>query len=1792
MKLDLASLLGPFRASPPDRRSPRRSHSLEILEARIAPAGVTVASIVRAGGAAADTAAGSVVFTVTFSEAVTGVDATDFLVHTEGSAHANSVVTVTPAMGPADTYTVTVNNLHGQGDVRLDLVDDDSITGTTSGLLGGTGLKNGSFQGAVYHLLQTFPKVSSITANGPTTTNASSVSWTVTLSAPVTGVDPTDFALLKSGVSADAAVTVTGSGDTYTVTATGVSGAGTLALQLVDDGTIKDIAHGNPLQGTTPPTFTAKTDFATGRRPISVAVADVNGDGHPDLVIASVSDNTVSVLLGTGTGGFGMKTDFTTGTRPVSVAIADVNGDGRPDLLTANYPGGNQDGSVSVLLGNGSGAFAAKTDFATGSGPVLVTVADVNGDGKPDLVTANQGGPTVSVLLGNGSGAFAAKTDFATENNPYSVAVADVNGDGKPDLVTANPNYDTVSVLLGTGSGAFAAKTDFATGAVPRYVAVGDVNGDGKLDLVTANPGNNTVSVLLGDGSGAFAPKSDFTAAGNPNSVAVVDVNGDGKPDLVTANFTYGTVSVLLGDGSGAFGATSDFTAGRHPYTLAVADVNGDGKPDVVTANAGDNTASVLLGAGGVFTGDTFTLPPKVSSIVHSGSANISGHSEDWTVTFNGEVSGVGATDFAVLTTGGAKAGAIKVTPTNSASVYTVTVDGLHGSGDVQLNLVDDDTITSVAGSVPLGGSVAANGSFQGDAVHLLQTFPKVTSITANGPTDTSANSVSWTVTLNEPVTGVDPTDFMLVKGRFVHADADVIVTGSGANYTVTATGVSGAGALVLTLVDDGTIRDVANGNPLQGKTPPSFAAQDFPEMGYDPGVAVLADVNGDGHADLVTAEFNTVSVQLGDGSSGFVARTHFDTGRDAQALAVTDVNGDGLLDVVTANFRSANVSVLLGDGHGGFAPKTDFDAGPAPLALAVGDVNGDGRPDIVTVSGNNSGTVSLLLGDGNGGFVPAPSFATDIAATSVTLADVNGDDRLDVIFTNKSSLSVSVLLADGSGGFAPRTDSSLGFGASSIVVADVNGDGHPDLVAAHRSPASVGVLLGDGHGSFAGRMDFAAGSGPYSLAAGDLNGDGKLDLVIRNFPTSGGGGFSFVLGNGSGGFGSETDLNLSFGAVTAALGDVNGDGLLDVVIPQGNYSGNELLLNTAADPFTGDAFAIHGQTITLDARHPFTFFDSNHDQVTVKLSGLGTGTLHLDGDVLTGADISDIHIANNAAKSTLSIVVKKDKTTGDGRVGLGEVTLDGALLSFSGPAVDFTYGNYAGTGLHATGAVKTITAHSLLAGDIVTGGTATDKLVLNLSGALGPTGDPFLLTTPQTVSLLKAASIGAGHIDAAALTSISVTAGSLAAEVTSVGAIGSITVKGGGVSGELVAAHFGAVTMTGGGFSGSLTSLTSLATLGGTKSLTSLSVTGGDLSGDVNVSGAIGGLTVKGGSLNGDLMAKNFGAVTIAGGGFSGTLTSLFTPAVLGTTKGLTSLSITGGDLAGNVNLSAASGAITVKSGALLGNLTASSFGAVSVTGGLFGGSIFSTTPAATLGTIKALISLSVTAGNLSGLVRVAGASGPITVKGGGFSGELSAASFGAVSVTGGDFSGTLIALTAAATLGRTKALTSLTVTDGNLTGDIRLLGASGAITVKAKPLVNAGDLSGTSIVASAIASLSVGRDFISSIVLAGADLGADYSFGGGDDTFAAGTIGAVKIGRYASGAGSIIGAGFSNADGILKNGDDAIIGGVASYVASLTVSGTAAPESYFAAGLFKTAPKIAGAVVTPGSDARFLVG
>ena len=180
--------------------------------------------------------------------------------------------------------------------------------------------------------------------------------------------------------------------------------------------------------------------------------------------------------------------------------------------------------------------------------PYDVVLADLNGDGKPDIVTPSQTGNTVSVLLNKGNGTYATAVSYAAGSSPDAVAIGDFNGDGKLDIAVADETGNNVDILLGNGNGTFSAATSYSTGSNtgPIWVATADLNGDGKLDLVTADINSNTGSVLFGNGNGTFGAPHEFPAQTEPGFVITGDFNGDGSPDFAIPNNNSASVSVLL----------------------------------------------------------------------------------------------------------------------------------------------------------------------------------------------------------------------------------------------------------------------------------------------------------------------------------------------------------------------------------------------------------------------------------------------------------------------------------------------------------------------------------------------------------------------------------------------------------------------------------------------------------------------------------------------------------------------------------------------------------------------------------------------------------------------------------------------------------------------------------------------------------------------------------------------------------------------------------------------------------------------------------------------------------------------------------------------------------------------------------------------------------------------------------------------------------------------------------------------------------------------------------------------
>jgi hypothetical protein len=362
---------------------------------------------------------------------------------------------------------------------------------------------------------------------------------------------------------------------------------------------------------------------AVGAGPTRVRAADVNGDGRLDLVATSQTAKAVSMLLNNGDGTFQpariTPVSVGTGLGPNDVAVADFDSDGRMDLAATSYSG------VSVFTGNGDGTFAGERLLPPAFASRIET-ADVNADGAADLVIpgTSSAAPPVMVYLGRGDGTFQPPSTTALPAVGGSAKVADVNGDGRADLLLPAQSSGLCR-LLGNGDGTFQPAAVYAAGKDPLAMDIGDFNNDGRVDVVTAANTDWSADVLLGNGDGTFqAPR--VTAVGyNMSGMTAGDFNGDGRLDFATIaadNTNVPAMCVCLGNGDGTFQARQRFAVGSSPFNPQAGDFNGDGKPDLVAANYSANTLTVLLSVGGGLGDGTHAVAAWAEDVAGNSSAS------------------------------------------------------------------------------------------------------------------------------------------------------------------------------------------------------------------------------------------------------------------------------------------------------------------------------------------------------------------------------------------------------------------------------------------------------------------------------------------------------------------------------------------------------------------------------------------------------------------------------------------------------------------------------------------------------------------------------------------------------------------------------------------------------------------------------------------------------------------------------------------------------------------------------------------------------------------------------------------------------------------------------------------------------------------------------------------------------------------------------------------------------------------------------------------------------------------
>ncbi|CAF0744124.1 unnamed protein product [Rotaria sp. Silwood1] len=1063
-------------------------------------------------------------------------------------------------------------------------------------------------------------------------------------------------------------------------------------------------------------TFATTTtyDGINGSHPLFIAVADFNDDNQSDIVIVNYGTNNILVLSQYFIKPSTRQTNYIIGkdSRPSSVVIYDFNNDDRLDLLVNSFDNDN----LLLLTGNDDATFNQATIYSSGnkSAPKGLCIGDFNNDNRMDIVTANYGSDSVGILLAQDNGTFSNVIIYFVghDSKPWSVAVGDFNNDGRLDVVTANSGSGGLGIFLGHGDGTLDNVTTYSTDIIvePLSVAVGDVNNDNRLDLVITGYISNNVGVLIGHGDGIFLDTTIYSVGifSGPAVVCLVDLNNDDYLDIIVSTIDGGFVGILLGYGSGAFQEITIYSTSPTSslYYVTVTDFNNDHQQDLVVTDTINDEVIIFYGYGN----GSFQLARRYSTGYGSKPYAITTAKLNNNIQKNIVVTLWGTGNIGVLTEYAAADFANQKTYlTGSApQPYSVTTGNFNDDSYVDIAVVNSGSnnldiffnsgngtfltqITYPTGADSYPRYVIASDVNKDNYLDIVTVNSKDNSVSAFEGHNNGTFDIPKVY-----LTGEDSYPLALVIGDFnndnridciiANAGTDSISVLLGFDYTSFQSGQTYSSknnrrphniitsdfnndkyldiAVTFSISDRiGILLGYSNGSfgvmmtywTGNGSLPESLAADDF---------------NNDGRLDIVVVNSGTndIGILAGYGNGSFSTMIRYSTGNDSGPLAIvlTDINNDGWTDIVVANYASNNIGILLGFGNLTFDNIITYpiESDWHPLFVAAGDFDNDGQIDIV-VANYHVSSISLLLGYENGSFTTQVSYSTGYQSwpSSITVGDFNRDNRLDIATSNYNINNVGIFLGYGNGSFAPVRTCSTGDGSAPqfIEARDINNDGILDIAVANYGTSNIVVLFGLGDGDFllGNTYRTGVGSAPYALTIGDFNHDSQLDIAVVNERSND---ISIFLGYGRKLFAGGTSYNLGFGSQphTVAIGDLNNDGLSDIVVANYGTDNVGILLGLGDGVFdtvtiysTGVGSAPYSVSVAdfnNDNQLDIVVTNSETDNIAI-LFGYGNGSFVIGETYSTGAlsrpcavavsdlnndNILDIVIANSGTNNIL----------------------------------------------------------------------------------------------------------------------------------------------------------------------------------------------------------------------------------------------------------------------------------------------------------------------------------------------------------------------------------------------------------------------------------------------------------------------------------------------------------------------------------------------------------------------------
>ncbi len=775
---------------------------------------------------------------------------------------------------------------------------------------------------------------------------------------------------------------------------------------------------------------------------------------------------------------------------------------------------------------------------------------------------------------------------FAAGTNTVGAAFGDLDGDGKPEIVAVNLGSNTVSILQNNSTlgvittGSFSNAGTLTTGTSPEEVYLGDMNADGKLDIVVNNSGGNNVSVFLNNSSGTgnftFATKVDFATATNPTRMALGDIDGDGRLDVVTTSKTGNTLSILHNISSGGtlnLGANVDFATGTNPLAISIGDLDQDGKMDIATVNHISNTVSVFHN-----TSTSGTIDG--SSLAVAQSFAVGGKPQSIAI---GDIDGDGKPD--ITTTYWAGSG-IQILPNTSSgsgninfassvgfsvgsSTYWVSLGDMNGDGKLDIVVTDANGFDVISNNTSIGNITAAGFSVK--TRFYANSYPRAVIGDLDGDGKPEIVATNSTVSVYKNTVSVAPTISAI---SVLSAAPGTVLTITGTDFNATAAN---------NIVYFGEAKAIPSA--ISGTTTLTVTVP------FGAGLGPIKVFNKTNNTIAYSSQFFQPAISPWKSSftsTDLATKLDFAAGSTPNTVSSADMDGDGKLDVIIANRTSNKISILLNSASTGAfdissLSKTEIDPSVSLRHVTIGDVNMDGKPDIVFSLANDD-YVKVMINTstmGNLSFSTSTNFYAghdndDI--TSISIHDIDSDGKPDIIATlNATSGNLRILRNTSIAGSTTVTFTSgssasyhlSGTRARRIAIGDLDGDGKPEIIAAFytlnytegggskvsvlKNESSPGLIKFNNTQTF-----YTTGTGPYDVALGDVDGDGKLDIVTSNL-ANGAGNTVSVLRNTGAGFATFESFSTGGKPSGIALADMNGDGKPEIITSNVNPAGGSV---------------------------------------------------------------------------------------------------------------------------------------------------------------------------------------------------------------------------------------------------------------------------------------------------------------------------------------------------------------------------------------------------------------------------------------------------------------------------------------------------------------------------------------------------------------------------------------------------------------------------------------------------------